>query len=71
MTPTDRAQEREQRHRDEALARYAAAHPRVLAPSATHCLDCEDPIPQGRRDACPGCERCINCQVAHEHEQAR
>lgn len=65
-TPQDRAQGLEQRQRDEALARHFAANPPVLTPSATHCIDCDDPIPQARRDAAPGCDRCIDCQGAWE-----
>jgi phage/conjugal plasmid C-4 type zinc finger TraR family protein len=67
-TPQDRAQGLEQRQRDEAIARHFAAHPPVSTPSATHCLDCDDPIPQARREASLGCERCIDCQGAYERE---
>ena len=30
--------------------------------SLTECLDCGDPIPEARRLAAKGCERCIDCQ---------
>lgn len=32
-----------------------AAHP-------THCTDCGNHIPDARKKAVPGCQRCIGCQ---------
>lgn len=29
--------------------------------SATHCADCEEPIPEARRAALPGVKLCIDC----------
>ena len=29
--------------------------------SLTHCADCEEPIPEARRDALPGVKLCIDC----------
>jgi len=26
------------------------------------CIDCDDAIPAGRREAVPGCERCTECE---------
>jgi len=31
-------------------------------PSATHCQECGEPIPDARRDALPGVQLCIACQ---------
>jgi phage/conjugal plasmid C-4 type zinc finger TraR family protein len=31
--------------------------------AATHCEECGDPIPEGRRRAMPGCTLCVPCQV--------
>jgi phage/conjugal plasmid C-4 type zinc finger TraR family protein len=31
------------------------------------CIDCEEPIPEARRRAMPGCQRCIGCQTLHEN----
>lgn len=31
-------------------------------PSRTHCIECEEPIPQARQDAVPGVVLCIDCQ---------
>jgi len=30
--------------------------------SRTHCADCEEPIPEARRQAIPGVKLCIDCQ---------
>ncbi len=30
--------------------------------SPTHCVECEEPIPEARRDAIPGVKLCIECQ---------
>ena len=29
--------------------------------SATRCVECEQPIPQRRREAVPGCTKCVEC----------
>ncbi len=34
--------------------------------SQTHCLECEEEIPQGRRDAIKGCTLCTTCQAERE-----
>ncbi|SUA36314.1 phage associated protein [Neisseria zoodegmatis] len=31
------------------------------------CDDCGDPIPEARRQAVPGCTRCVYCQEYFEH----
>lgn len=31
-----------------------------------YCLDCGEEIPEERRQAMPGCCRCISCQEEHE-----
>lgn len=33
--------------------------------SLTHCLECGDPIPEGRRKAVPGVQYCVHCQDDH------
>lgn len=63
----DRAQELEQKQRDAALRRQEDAS-RPLGASLTHCDDCGESIPQKRREAAPGCTRCITCQdEAEQH----
>lgn len=32
-------------------------------PGRTHCLDCNEPIPELRRQALPGVVRCVECQA--------
>jgi len=34
--------------------------------SATHCDECDQPIPDARRAAVPGVRRCVVCQSARE-----
>lgn len=63
----DRAQEREEEMRQDAL-REQALRSQLEGESATHCAICEDPIPEGRRLALPGVKTCVPCQ--EELEQA-
>lgn len=35
-------------------------------PSAEFCEDCGEDIPQARREAIPGVQRCIHCQEARD-----
>lgn len=37
--------------------------------SLSHCEDCEEPIPEGRRLAVPGVRRCVRCQEAEDAVQ--
>lgn len=39
--------------------------------SARDCLDCGDPIPQGRREAVPGTRRCTDCETIHQRRRAQ
>lgn len=34
---------------------------RYCGESATHCVECGEEIPQGRRDALPGVQLCVEC----------
>jgi phage/conjugal plasmid C-4 type zinc finger TraR family protein len=34
--------------------------------SQTHCTECGDPIPEGRRHAIPGVHTCVPCQSARD-----
>ena len=60
----ERAQELEQRQRDDALLAHQRLAP--LSDSATHCMDCDEPIPSARRLAVAGVQRCIDCQETSE-----
>ncbi|MBX9268766.1 Conjugal transfer protein TraR [Chromobacterium violaceum] len=66
MDDFDRAQELEQRQRDQALAIQADLARASSLSSYSHCEDCGDAIPAPRRQAVPGCTRCIDCQQRQE-----
>ncbi len=36
----------------------------------SECIDCDEPIPQARRDAVPGVRRCVGCQEESDNAQA-
>ena len=36
--------------------------PGARGPSRSHCIECEEPIPQARQEAIPGVTLCIDCQ---------
>lgn len=39
--------------------------------SLKHCAECDEPIPQARREALPGVRLCIECQTElDKHNQA-
>jgi len=44
------------------------ARKRVVGESLSHCAECEEPIPEARRQAIPGVKLCIDCQ--QERDQA-
>lgn len=44
---------------DELVRLRARARPE--GESLTHCADCEEPIPEARRNAIPGVKLCIDC----------
>ena len=55
---------------------YRIAEARAGAEPATsngpaECEDCEEPIPEARRKAVPGCTRCIECQEDYEKSKKR
>ncbi|MHC6223487.1 TraR/DksA C4-type zinc finger protein [Pseudomonas sp. X10] len=66
VCPFDRAQDVEQRQRDQAIdAALAKARARSAGPSLTHCEDCDDEIPEARREL-GGMTRCVPCQSIFE-----
>jgi len=36
------------------------------AVSATHCVECDEPLSDARRKAYPGCTMCVECQGEQE-----
>lgn len=66
VCPFDRAQALEQRQRDQAInAQLAQARRESAGPSLTHCVDCDNEIPEARR-ALGGKKRCTPCQAGFE-----
>jgi phage/conjugal plasmid C-4 type zinc finger TraR family protein len=56
---------------DQALAARNAAKSSVVIHSVLFCEECDDPIPEGRRIASPGCTQCVQCQSIDELRVAR
>ncbi|HFP9303754.1 TPA: TraR/DksA family transcriptional regulator [Raoultella planticola] len=59
----DQANELEELQSEAAIARHRINHAAV---SATHCCDCGEEIPERRREAVAGCQRCADCQEEEE-----
>lgn len=38
-------------------------------PSAEHCEQCDEPIPEARRAAEPGCNLCVDCKARLERRR--
>jgi len=62
----DRATEREEEMRQDALAKQARRTRPVAGDSALVCVRCEESIPEARRQAVPGVQTCVECQSALE-----
>ncbi|ELU8401749.1 TraR/DksA C4-type zinc finger protein [Vibrio fluvialis] len=63
----DDAAETEAKFQQMALANHLAGAKRAAnTESETHCLECDEEIPQGRRDAIKGCKWCTACQSKRE-----
>jgi phage/conjugal plasmid C-4 type zinc finger TraR family protein len=52
-----------------ARAREAAARRGAGGDSATHCAECDEPIPEARRQAQPGVKLCVDCQTGHDRSR--
>ncbi|MFJ2997551.1 TraR/DksA family transcriptional regulator [Raoultella planticola] len=59
----DQANELAELQREAAIAKCRINHNAV---SATHCCDCGEEIPERRREAVAGCQRCAECQEVAE-----
>ncbi|MBN8462673.1 MAG: TraR/DksA C4-type zinc finger protein [Dechloromonas sp.] len=63
----DRAQEREEEMRSDALAEYRRrAHGDPAVPSAWQCAVCGEYLPELRRRLIPGVQTCVECQGDRE-----
>lgn len=56
-----------ERERDAGIE---AASKALQGNGITHCIDCQKPIPQRRREAIPSATRCFECQQIAEKEEA-
>ncbi|EMF9804892.1 TraR/DksA family transcriptional regulator [Salmonella enterica] len=59
----DNASHLEDLQRDAALSMHRINHSAV---SATHCVECDEELPEARRKAYPGCTMCVECQGEQE-----
>ena len=66
MDIADQASDREMADREFALAARRAARP--AGRSASHCVDCGEPIPEARQQAVPGVTLCVECHTVQEHQ---
>jgi phage/conjugal plasmid C-4 type zinc finger TraR family protein len=67
----DRASAQEELTLAQALReqqRRAGLTGKTIADSAEVCEDCDEPIPEKRRAAIPGCQTCIECQELREKD---
>jgi phage/conjugal plasmid C-4 type zinc finger TraR family protein len=65
----DLAQELDARFRKQALiARKKKTQAGRAMESRTICVDCDEEIPERRRQAVPGCIRCTDCEQEWENE---
>lgn len=67
MDILDRAQLVEQANLADAIT--AAKSSTSSLPSREYYLECEEPIPEARRQAQPGCQLCVGCQDEVEKKQ--
>ena len=68
MDIIDNASTLEDLHRDAALSMHRLNHSAV---SATHCVECDEELPEARRKAYPGCTMCVSCQDDTERRNRR
>ena len=64
----DDASTLEDLQREAALSMHRLNHSAV---SATHCVECGEPLIPERRDAFPGCKKCVSCQEDEEKRNRR
>lgn len=64
----DNASTLEDLQRDAALSMHRLNHSAV---SATHCEECGELLIPERRDAFPGCKKCVSCQEDEEKRNRR
>ena len=70
MDITDKATEREEAFREDAL-RAVRSKVEPAGVSAERCMGCDEPIPEIRRVAIPGVFMCVECQADLERRMAK
>ena len=65
MDALDRAQEADTKFRNQAITTHLRRNQKRSF-SLKNCIDCENVIPEARRIAVPGCDRCVCCEQKHE-----
>lgn len=66
MDIIDTSAEIEELQRNAALSAHRIDRNAV---SAERCEECDEPIPEPRRAAVPGCQMCIDCQCEKERRE--
>lgn len=67
MEEVERSQDDQERFNQFAVKQQLATMPK--GESAEECEDCGDNIPEDRREAYPGCKRCVTCQQLVERKR--
>ena len=57
----DKAQQESEAHFSRVVAERIRRLAETPRESATHCFECGRQIPEKRRQAVPGCTRCVDC----------
>lgn len=70
MDEVDDSQKAERLYHQEALDKRKPVG-RPGWESLTHCIECGEDIPEKRRLAIEGCQRCLNCQEDNDKENGR
>lgn len=65
----DRAQAINEQLQRDALDAHRRRQP--SGDSLNECEECGEQIPARRRQAVPGCTRCVECQMMHERDLKR
>ncbi|CAE6928906.1 TraR/DksA C4-type zinc finger protein [Vibrio parahaemolyticus] len=67
MDVFDRASALEAKQNEMALTNHFAKQAKAVEQeSAQECIECDSPIPEGRRHAVKGCQYCAACQTLVE-----
>ncbi len=53
---------------EDELERMKALRKTPEGESLTHCAECDEEIPQARREAIPGVKICIDCQMERDQK---